>query len=65
MPQPRAGEWNVHHKDSLEAVLCRLVCKGKVGLRDAQQAMAHNWVEAYRLHMHHRRHPPVPDERDP
>ena len=27
-PQPRFGEWNADHKDTLEAKLCRLVCDG-------------------------------------
>ena len=52
-PEPRqaADGWNADRKDPLEAVLVRLVCEGRVPLRDAQRAMATNWIEAYRSYV--------------
>ena len=47
-PQPRNSQWNASKKDVLEYKLYRLVCDGKVTLRDAQQAYANDWIAAYR-----------------
>jgi hypothetical protein len=49
-PEPRqaADGWNADRKDELEAVLVRLVCDRKVPLREAQRAIAENWIAAYR-----------------
>lgn len=46
-PQPRGIEWSAEKKDKLEAQLCRLVCNGKVPLREGQQAFAVDWIAAY------------------
>ena len=50
-PQPRLSEWNAEKKDRLEFKIYRLVCEGKVPLDEARQAMAENWIEAYKRYM--------------
>jgi len=50
-PQPRQSEWNAEKKDRLEFKIYRLVCEGKVPLDEARQAMAENWIEAYKRYM--------------
>jgi hypothetical protein len=50
-PQPRFSEWNAEKKDRLEFKIYRLVCEGKVPLNEARQAMAENWIEAYKRYM--------------
>jgi hypothetical protein len=49
-PEPReaADGWNADRKDELEAVLARLVCAHQVLLREAQRAIATDWISAYR-----------------
>ena len=49
-PEPReaANGWNADRKDELEAVLARLVCAHQVPLREAQRAIATDWIAAYR-----------------
>ena len=49
-PEPRetADGWNADRKDELEAVLPRLVCARQVSLREAQRAIATDWISAYR-----------------
>jgi hypothetical protein len=49
--EPWQGEWNAHLKDDLERRLNRLVCRGEITLADAQEAIATNWVDAYRQFM--------------
>ena len=46
-PQPRVSAHGASEKDALEAKLCRLVCDGRVPLREAQQEISRNWIEAY------------------
>jgi hypothetical protein len=48
-PEPHVapGGWGSRRKDSLEDLLHRLVCEGRVPLAEAQQAIARNWVAAY------------------
>ena len=46
-PMPYAGKCGAKAKDVLEDKLHRLVCSGKVELRDAQREMAVDWVAAY------------------
>lgn len=53
-PQPRGGQWNARRKDRLEALLCRLVCEGSVGLQEAQREMAADWTAAFERHLHRR-----------
>ncbi|MGE0393608.1 MAG: hypothetical protein AB7I25_07155 [Vicinamibacterales bacterium] len=48
-PQPyHAPVWNARVKDALEAFLARQVCGGSLPLREAQHAIASDWVGAYR-----------------
>lgn len=46
-PQLYTGPWNARQKDQLEIYLHRQVNSGKMGLADAQYAIAHNWTNAY------------------
>ncbi len=52
-PQPRhaANGWGADRKDGLERVLNRLVCDGKLPLVQAQQAIARDWIAAYRQYV--------------
>jgi len=47
-PQPYDGSCNARVKDVLETKLKRLVCDGEVSLLEAQQAIASNWIKAYK-----------------
>lgn len=47
-PEPRNGEWNAGKKDQLELVLYKKLCADEVSLANAQQAMAINWIEAWK-----------------
>ena len=51
-PQPRLSEWNAQKKDILELRIYKLVCDGVVTLDEARQAMAHNWIDAYKRYLH-------------
>ena len=53
--QPRWGQWSADRKDKLENVLHRLVCRRKdpLPLDQAQQAIAHDWISAYRRFVQH------------
>jgi hypothetical protein len=48
-PEPHVapGDWGSRRKDSLEDLLHRLVCEGRVPLAEAQRAIARNWIAAY------------------
>jgi hypothetical protein len=51
-PQPRhAQQWNAPLKDTLENVLHGMVCSGQLTLDTARQALATDWVEAYRKYV--------------
>jgi hypothetical protein len=50
-PQPRNSEWGADKKDELEFVLYKMVCAGKVPLQQAQQAMASDWIAAYKRYV--------------
>lgn len=52
-PEPResADGWTADRKDELEFALNRLVCAGRLSLRDAQQAIATDWISAYRKYV--------------
>lgn len=43
--------WNARRKDALESRLHKMVCSGRVSLREAQEAIAGDWVAAYRVYM--------------
>jgi hypothetical protein len=48
-PEPRKSEWNAAKEDQLEFALYKAVCKGKVSLKEAQDAYQVNWIEAYNI----------------
>lgn len=50
-PEPWAGRWGARTKDRLESRLHRLVCEGRVSLRQARSAIASDWIAAYRRYM--------------
>lgn len=50
-PQPRLSEWGAAKKDQLESVLFKMVCKREIALSDAQQAMAQNWIGAWKRYV--------------
>lgn len=47
-PQPYSGTCGARIKDKLEGRLKRLVCKKKITLKEAQQAIASDWIAAYK-----------------
>jgi hypothetical protein len=47
----RTSPWNAQVKDRLEGQLHELVCSGQLDLKTAQQAIASNWIEAYKLYV--------------
>ena len=47
-PQPRQGEWSAEQKNDLEFVVYKMVCRGEISLQEAQQRVAHNWIQAYK-----------------
>jgi hypothetical protein len=55
-PEPRKSEWNAKKKDQLEFVLYRMVCEGKISLKDAQDEMASDWIGAYKRYVHEGKH---------
>jgi hypothetical protein len=56
-PEPYAGRWGAHTKDTLENELHDLVCSGALTLRHAQHSEATDWVAAYRRYIGR---PPAP-----
>jgi len=52
-PEPRqpADGWGADRKDVLEYQLGRLVCAGRLSLSEAQQAIATDWIVAYRRYV--------------
>jgi hypothetical protein len=47
----RTSPWNAQVKDRLEGKLHELVCGGQLDLKTAQQAIASNWIEAYKRYV--------------
>ena len=47
----RTSPWNAQVKDRLEGKLHELVCSGQLDLKTAQQAIASNWIEAYKMYV--------------
>jgi hypothetical protein len=47
----RTSPWNAQVKDRLEEKLHELVCSGQFNLKTAQQAIASNWIEAYKKYV--------------
>lgn len=50
-PQPLSGDWNWHRKNKLERRLRKLVCRGQLDLKTAQQEIATDWVSAYKKYL--------------
>lgn len=50
-PEPWFGPWNAHDKDVLETKLKEMVCGGEISLKDAQAAIATDWVAAYKSYI--------------
>src|ERR1700732_1019828 len=55
----RTSPWNAQVKDRLEGKLHALVCSGQLDLKTAQQAIASNWIEAYKKYVSP--NPPIPE----
>jgi hypothetical protein len=47
----RTSPWNAQVKERLESKLHELVCSGQLDLKTAQQAIASNWIEAYKKYV--------------
>ena len=47
----RTRPWNARVKDRLEYRLYRLVCSGQLELKTAQQAIATDWISAYKTYV--------------
>ena len=51
-PEPiLSSAWNAHVKDTLEERLHQLVCSGELDLPTAQQAIASDWITAYKKYL--------------
>jgi hypothetical protein len=47
----RTSPWNAQVKDRLEGKLHELVCSGQIDLKTAQQAIAADWIGAYKIYV--------------
>src|ERR1700731_1541450 len=47
----RTSPWNAQVKDRLEGKLHELVCAGQLDLKTAQQAIAADWIGAYKFYV--------------
>lgn len=50
-PQPLSGEWCWRRKNKLERRLRKLVCRGQLDLKQAQQEIATDWISAYKKYV--------------
>ena len=50
-PQPLIAKWSARRKDYLEQVLHDKVCKGEIGLKEAQELFRTDWIEAYKKYI--------------
>ncbi|HEY8096197.1 MAG TPA: hypothetical protein VIE65_08955 [Methylobacter sp.] len=50
-PQPRNSAWGADKKDQLEFVIYKMVCANEISLKDAQVAMATNWIAAWKKYV--------------
>lgn len=48
--QPYGGPWNAIMKDRYENFLHKLVCAGKMTLKDAQSEISTDWIKGYKSH---------------
>src|SRR5437588_755269 len=56
-PEPRTSPdgWGADRKDEVEFALNQLVCSGRLPLREAQRAIATDWIAAYLRYVGSRR----------
>jgi hypothetical protein len=47
----KTSPWNAHTKDQLEVKLLKVVRDGKVDMKEAQEAMAKDWIAAYKKYV--------------
>jgi len=47
----RTAPWNARVKDKLENKLHEMICSGQIDLKVAQQAIASNWIDAYKKYI--------------
>jgi hypothetical protein len=50
-PQALIAKWSARRKDYLEEVMHAKVCKGEIGLKEAQDLFRTNWIEAYKKYI--------------
>jgi hypothetical protein len=50
-PQVLVTKWSARRKDYLEEKLHDKVCKGEISLKDAQEQIRTNWIEAYKKYI--------------
>ncbi len=50
-PQVLLTKWSARRKDYLEEILHDKVCKGELSLKDAQEQIRSNWIEAYKKYI--------------
>lgn len=50
-PQSWTSDWSAKDKDRLENTLKRLVCNHRLGLSEAQAAIAGDWITAYKRYV--------------
>lgn len=46
-PQLLISRWSARRKDYLEEIMHTKVCKGELSLKDAQEQIRTNWIDAY------------------
>lgn len=51
-PLTTTGQWTFKKKKLLEKRLVWLACNGKISLREAQEILAKNWIDAYKIYMY-------------
>ncbi len=47
-PEPRHTEWGAERKDQLEFAMYKAICRGEIGLEEAQRAFAVDWIASYK-----------------
>lgn len=50
-PQVLLAKWSARRKDYLEEIMHDKVCKGEVGLKEAQEMFRGNWIEGYKKYI--------------
>ena len=61
-PEPYRIQCGARIKDVLETKLKRMVCDGKMTLKEAQKAIATNWIAAYKKYVDKNGCPEVDEE---